>query len=190
MMRYLKKIRVGAVCLALLTVAAVGVRHNYAQADGLQNLQELEPEPALSAPVMLPVTGVAGQKATLPLHENKPYMLHLWATWCLPCREELPKLAALLKAHPDLPIVPVALDSGSAEQVVAALPRLHAVGLPVWVAEREHVQPFIKTVKDPGLPMTLLIDASGQVRAISDGGVTWDEAQAASIIRNLLQETE
>lgn len=189
-MRYLKTSCVGAVCLALASVAAVGLGHNYAQAEGLQNLQELEPEPALSAPVMLPITGLAGQKATLPLHEGRPYMLHLWATWCLPCREELPALNTLLKAHPELPIVPVALDSGTPEQVAAALPRLHAEGLPVWVAEHQHVQPFIKSVKEPGLPMTLLIDARGQVRAISDGGVNWADSQAVSTIHTLLQEAE
>ncbi|MCX8666570.1 TlpA family protein disulfide reductase [Acetobacteraceae bacterium B3987] len=190
MIRNWKKIRMCAVLAGWLSVAAVGLWHNSAQAEALQSLQELEPEPALSAPAMLPVTGVGGTKATLPLRAGKPYMLHLWATWCIPCREELPKLVAFLDKNPDLPIIPVALDSGSPEKVQAALPRLHAEGLSVWTADHQNVEPFLKSLKEPGLPMTLLIDAQGQVRAISDGGVDWQEAGAASMVRSLLHQVE
>lgn len=190
MIRNWKKIRMCAVLAGWLSVAAVGLWHNSAQAEALQSLQELEPEPALSAPAMLPVTGVGGTKATLPLRAGKPYMLHLWATWCIPCREELPKLVAFLDKNPDLPIIPVALDSGSPEKVQASLPRLHAEGLSVWTADHQNVEPFLKSLKEPGLPMTLLIDAQGQVRAISDGGVDWQEAGAASMVRSLLHQVE
>ncbi|MCX5615854.1 TlpA family protein disulfide reductase [Bombella sp. TMW 2.2559] len=190
MIRNWKKIRTCAVLAGWLSVAAAGLWHNYAQADALQSLQELEPEPPLSAPVMLPVTGLGGTKATLPMQAGRPYMLHFWATWCTPCREELPRLAAFLDKNPDLPVIPVALDSGLPEQVQATLPRLHAEGLPVWTAARQNVEPFLKSLQEPGLPMTLLIDAQGQVRAISDGGVDWKETGAAGTVRSLLHQVE
>ncbi|WP_166651604.1 MULTISPECIES: TlpA disulfide reductase family protein [Acetobacteraceae] len=190
MIRNWKKIRTCAVLAGWLSVAAAGLWHNCVRAEALQSLQELEPEPALSAPVTLAIAGLGGTKASLPMKAGKPYMLHLWATWCTPCREELPQLAAFLDRNPDLPVIPVALDSGSPEHVQAALPRLHAEGLPVWTAERQAVDPFLKSLREPGLPMTLLIDAQGQVRAISDGGVEWKDAAAASTVRSLLHQVE
>lgn len=185
-----KMIRSCAFLLGMGILTAAVSRYNSARAEDLQKLQELTPSSSLSAPVLVQISGLEQKKVHLPMQPGKPYMLHLWATWCVPCREELPQLAAFLKKEPQLPIVPVALESGEPERVRTFLPRLHAETLPIWTAERQDITPFLTSVSEPGLPMTLLIDALGRVRSISDGGVDWAAADAARVVRALLQSVQ
>jgi len=99
---------------------------------------------------------------------GKPAILHFWATWCVPCRAELPALEAWSQQHPAVQLVPIALDAeiGTAQAFLRKyrihLNTLHgstqqAALLGVWA-----------------LPTTVLIDAQGNIQGIYLGMAPWN----------------
>ena len=101
-----------------------------------------------------------GRAARLPeLAAGRPLVLNLWASWCAPCRVELPALAAAQAAHPAVRFV--YLNQG---EDVPAVQRFLA-GLPfaldgVWLDRRAAAGP---AVGSEGLPTTLIFDAEGRL---------------------------
>lgn len=105
-----------------------------------------------------------------------PTLLHFWATWCAPCRRELPALLALA---PDLEHVTVVAVSNESWSAI----RAHFGGaVPPWV------------VRDPGgelgralgvgpLPDTYLLDSTGVARRRIAGAGAWDDARVAAWLR-------
>ena len=89
---------------------------------------------------------------------GKPTVVNLWATWCGPCRAEMPTLAAAQQATPDVTFVFV--NQGESNATVAAY--LQRSGLPlanVWLDPASSLGP---AAGSRGLPTTLFFDATGQ----------------------------
>ena len=59
----------------------------------------------------------AGQHHRLADYRGKPVVLNFWATWCVPCIQEIPEIAAFAKAHPDVVVIGVATDAEDAAKV-------------------------------------------------------------------------
>lgn len=171
-------------------LAIGGVLHNSARAEEMQKLQELDVQAPLSAPFTLNVQGLKHTQHSPAMPAGKPYLLHLWATWCGPCRLELPQLMQFMREHPAQPILPVAIDSGDPERVESFLQRLSLHDFPVWVGDQSVIQAALSKLSETGLPMTLLIDGQGRIRAVSDGGIEWQAPQTDSALQTLLREAQ
>jgi thiol-disulfide isomerase/thioredoxin len=100
-----------------------------------------------------------GSRKALQFHDGKPMVVNLWATWCGPCRDEMPTLAMMQKAHPEIDLVFV--NQGESSDAVEAF--LKELDL--------HI---VNALSDPGLdvaratgvtayPTTLFYDASGHL---------------------------
>jgi thiol-disulfide isomerase/thioredoxin len=65
-----------------------------------------------------------GRTVRLADHRGQPVVLSFWASWCGPCRQELPDLAAWSKAHPEVVVLTVSVDRSqqAAEQFLRAVP--------------------------------------------------------------------
>lgn len=188
MLTFWKKKRRWVRTISAAILATGAVLHNCATAEEMQKLQELTVQAPLSAPFTLKLQGPDHTQRLTP--SGKPYILHLWATWCGPCRLELPKLSHFIQAHPDLPVVPVAVESGAPERVAAFTQRLSLQGLPIWVGEQSAIQSALSHLKDTGLPMTVLVDSQGRIRAVSDGGIAWDSPDSQQSLQQLLREAK
>jgi peroxiredoxin len=112
-------------------------------------------------------------------------MVNFWATWCGPCREEMPHLEALYQRYSDLGFtllgVNVEEDASGADKFLAETP----VSFPILFDPANEVSRLYEVI---AMPSTVLIDRSGQLRFIHHGYKPGYENDYQSQIRALLRE--
>jgi thiol-disulfide isomerase/thioredoxin len=107
--------------------------------------------------------------------DGRPVLLNLWASWCAPCREEMPALDAAAAAHPDVYFLGVAVeDDPAAAQAFAAE---IAVSYPLAIDETDRVGRLYPSL---GLPATFLISSEGVIVRTVYGAL--DEAEVDALI--------
>jgi thiol-disulfide isomerase/thioredoxin len=98
--------------------------------------------------------------------KGRVLVVNLWATWCEPCREEMPALVAAAKAFPskDLSVVLISADGKSSSKGIPAFLSSQKVPFPCWLAATPDPQTFIDAVDpkwDGSLPHTIVYDRTG-----------------------------
>ncbi len=110
------------------------------------------------------------------LAKGKPSIVHFWASWCPPCRGELPALVAWSKQHEDIQLIAISLD----ENIDNASRFIQQKGLDLAVLQSHSAQ-----VRDWGiraLPTSYLINAEGQVVQRYVGAVDWSNANFSQTV--------
>ena len=137
------------------------------------------PAPALVLPAR------DGGKVDLASLKGEVVMINFWATWCGPCRQEMPLLAQLHTKYQPLGFtllgVNVEPDSAAAVDWLKGVP----VGFPI-VFDRDSAVAGRFGVE--GMPSTVFVDRNGQVRYVHRGYKPGDEAKYADMIRSLVKE--
>ena len=146
----------------------------------------LEPRSAQPAPAML-AQDLAGQTRTLADYRGKVVLLNFWASWCPPCRREMPSLERLRLAMQGRPLEIVALASAETSEDVRDFLASLKLGFPILL-DPEGLN--TRRWKVYALPTTFLLDGEGRVRYALKGGAEWDEGEALGAIENLLKEIE
>lgn len=123
----------------------------------------------------------ANAQLKLSAHRGKLVLLNFWATWCPPCREEMPLFSSWQREFSDkgLQVIGVSMDddAASAREFLAAYP----VSYPVVMGDVKLAETFGGVL---GLPLSYLIDAQGRVVARYQGET--DLARMEAKIRELL----
>lgn len=114
-------------------------------------------------------TGLDGAKLDLAAYSGKPFIVNVWASWCLPCREEAPAFVAFAKAHPEIPIVGVNFNERRPADGIG-FNREAGWTHPSFADPNGDIT--IRTLKIVNLPVTLYVDAKGIVRGRTLGPVT------------------
>lgn len=109
-------------------------------------------------------------------------VLNFWATWCAPCRIEMPSLARLQVAMPDLAVVPVATGRNSVVGIGKFFDEAGVTGLPIL---RDPKSEMARAMGVLGLPVTILVDPEGREVARLIGDAEWDSPDALSALRQL-----
>lgn len=115
-------------------------------------------------------------------------VVNLWATWCAPCKIEMPTLAALAKHYEgrdDVAVVTISMDVDKAVPEARAFIADHPPL--VFYADPRFQLPF----EFPGkgaMPQTILLDRQGNVRAVLTGEADWASAEAKALVDALLAE--
>jgi thiol-disulfide isomerase/thioredoxin len=141
-----------------------------------------------SAPVPLPPVAfetMDGKPASLADLKGKVVVLNLWATWCAPCREEMPSLDRLQARFEGQPVVVLALsvDRAGPERVQAFLDEIGVRHLHVY---RDPKAAATRTLRVPGLPATILVDKAGNEAGRVLGIAQWDGPEAVQAVETLL----
>ena len=127
-----------------------------------------------------------GRELTLANFRGKVVLLNLWATWCLPCRKEMPALDKLQAE----------LGSDKFEVVAISVDRTGVAGARRFLEETKveklglYADPSAKlasALRAAGLPTTLLIDAEGREVGRLIGPAEWDSAEAQRLIKAVMK---
>jgi thiol-disulfide isomerase/thioredoxin len=129
-----------------------------------------------------------GTKLTLADFKGRAVLLNLWATWCIPCRVEMPALDRLqaAKGGPGFEVVAVNVDTAKPEKRAAFLDSVGIKSLARYLdASGDAFETLHKDGKALGLPVTLLVDKDGCELGVVEGGAAWDSAKAQALIATL-----
>jgi thiol-disulfide isomerase/thioredoxin len=146
----------------------------------------LEPRPALPASV-LQAKDMAGQRHALTDYRGKVVLLNFWASWCPPCRREMPSMERLRLKMAGRPLEILALDSVEPVEDVQGFLATLKLGFPILL-DPEGVN--TRRWKVYALPTTFLLDVEGRIRFVLKGGAEWDEGEALQVIEGLLNEAQ
>jgi thiol-disulfide isomerase/thioredoxin len=126
-----------------------------------------------------------GKERTLADWRGKVVLLNLWATWCLPCRKEMPALDRLQQelGSDKFEVVAVSVDRKGIEASRKFLDDTKVGKLALYVDQSTRL---ISDLKAVGLPATLLIDSQGREIGRLLGPAEWDSEDAKRLIRATL----
>lgn len=129
----------------------------------------------------------AGAPLSLSAWKGRVALVNLWATWCGPCRKEMPALAALQKdlGSKDFEVVAVSLDMKGIPASSAFLKETGAEALALYADPKGEL---LNTLNAPGLPVTILVDRQGREAARMVGPAEWNSPEAQALIKAALAE--
>jgi thiol-disulfide isomerase/thioredoxin len=137
----------------------------------------------------IPLRDLGGRRRTLAAYRGKAVLLAFWASWCPPCRRELPILHRLQTQAKNEPfvVVPVSLDR-DAGTAAAYIQRLRLTGFTSFIdIEGEVASGPKSTVATPfplyGMPMSYVIDAKGRSGGYLTGEADWSAPEALALLR-------
>ncbi len=127
------------------------------------------------------VVGADGESKSLADFSGKIVLLNIWATWCVPCREEMPALDKLETklGGKDFQVVAVNIDKGGSEKAAKFLEETGATHLALYT---DPSGKLFSTLKAVGMPTTLIIDRHGKEIARLVGPADWASPEAVTVI--------
>jgi len=133
----------------------------------------------------------AGGDKHLADWQGRVVLLNLWATWCVPCRKEMPALAALQRklGGEGFEVVAVNIDTRDPDKPKAWLEQAGVSGLAYYADASARVFQELKAVgKAVGMPTSLLVDGAGCEIASLAGPAEWASDDALALVRAALQK--
>jgi thiol-disulfide isomerase/thioredoxin len=135
-----------------------------------------------------PVTFVDGTGAARSLHEfqGRVVLLNLWATWCVPCRKEMPALDRLQATlgSDKFEVVALSVDRAGVDASRKFLDSIKVANLKLYVDQTAKMNGALKVI---GMPTTLLIDAQGREVGRLTGEAEWDSEDARRLIQSVMK---
>jgi thiol-disulfide isomerase/thioredoxin len=132
-------------------------------------------------------TNEKGEQLDLSKWKGRVVVLNLWATWCAPCRKEMPDLAKLQTAlgGSDFEVVALSLDRKGLEASKAFLQEIDVTNLALYI---EPEGKSLTALQALGLPATILIDRSGKEAGRLLGPADWASPEAQAMVKALIAE--
>jgi thiol-disulfide isomerase/thioredoxin len=115
-------------------------------------------------------------------YQGKWVVLNFWATWCAPCRHEMPSLDRLQTAMPEIAVVPVATGRNAVEGIKRFFDEAGVKTLPIL---RDPKSDLARQMHVIGLPVTVILNPEGQEVARLIGDAEWDSDSAKAILAAL-----
>ncbi len=163
-----------AVLLAV-TIAATSCTTN----EGTGSVEVGKPAPEYRA------VSVDGDSVSLASQRGKVVLFNVWATWCHPCRDEIPELLVLYDRYKPrgLELVGVSIDANGSDEAIRSFMKDFRMTYPVWRDPDERVSAEFLVV---GVPATFLIDRNGTLRWRKTGPIQPGDASLTAAIEQAL----
>ncbi|HEY8004510.1 MAG TPA: TlpA disulfide reductase family protein [Phenylobacterium sp.] len=142
-----------------------------------------------TAPPAYAFVDSSGKKLTAADFKGKVVVMNLWATWCGPCKIEMPTLAKLAAAYAGKPVAVVAVSIDKPEAVDQAKAFIAGLAPLGFYNDPDAKLPWALKPPANGMPTTLLIGKDGLEHGRISGEADWSGAGAKSVIDKLLAES-
>jgi thiol-disulfide isomerase/thioredoxin len=128
-----------------------------------------------------------GNERSLSDFQGRVVVLNLWATWCAPCRKEMPSLDRLEAAlgGDDFEVVALAVDRGKLGKIEEFY---QDVGIENLAIYHDNTAKAGRSLRAPGLPTTLIIDRGGREVGRVLGDAEWDGEDVVSLLNAVIDE--
>ena len=152
------------------------------------DLVKLVVPPAPTPAPTTPFTDADGKAVTMADFKGQIVVVNLWATWCAPCRLEMPTLAKLQAAYQTQPVRVLAISvDRDADLNLAKTDIANNAPLKLYRDPRYQFAFGLKPTA-AGFPTTIIFDKQGRERARLSGGADWSGKEARALIEALLRE--
>src|SRR6266850_4565995 len=126
---------------------------------------------------------VRGETLKLREQRGKAVMINFWATWCPPCREEMPAMERLYRRHRERGFVLLAVSVDTDASLVRPFLEHHKLTFPVALDAKMELA---NTYGVRALPSSFLIDRNGYMTALALGPRPWDNRAAHALVEGML----
>jgi len=176
------------VVVALLAGLTEGPRASVAHATGIDEaareldlIRPARPKQASDFSVSL----LGGQTLELKGQRGKPMLINFWATWCAPCRDEMPAMERLYLKHRERGFMLLAVSVDTDAALVKPFLEKYRLTFPVALDAK---MDLANTYGVRALPASFLIDRNGYLTALALGPRAWDNRAAHALIEAMLAQ--
>ena len=133
----------------------------------------------------LAFTDAMGNPMTMADFKGRTVLINLWATWCAPCRREMPSLDRLQKklGSDKFEVVALALERGGVPAAEKFFKDAKVENLKLYVDQSTRSGALLRAL---GMPVTILVDAQGREAGRMTGPAEWDSAEAEALITSAI----
>ena len=147
-------------------------------AAGVQRLKNQREAPSFLS--LKTLNGTALDPAAV---QGKVLVVNFWATWCGPCKEEMPSLERLQQTFAPSQVMVLAITTDQQEQAMTLFARDLGLSFPILLDESKEVSAAFGV---RGLPTTVILRPDGRMVGRAIGPRQWDDMQAVSLLKGLL----
>lgn len=144
--------------------------------------RELKPYTGGATPPLI-LKDLNGNSHNLSDYRGRVVLVNFWATWCPPCRAEMPSMERLQQKLAHKPFTVLAVDMGESEAAVRAFLKEIPVSFPILMDKDGAA---LKRWKVFAFPTSYVVDAQGRIRYALFGALEWDQPDPLRKITELL----
>lgn len=143
-----------------------------------------------SAVATAEIKALDGTTYTLNDKQGKILLLNLWATWCGPCRSEMPALVRMQEKHGAQGFEVIGLNTDEEDvQLINNFAAELSLNYPIAYADTKLQSDMLKISKFPGIPQSFLLDREGRLRGVFRGANPADVAKMEQVVARVVSES-
>lgn len=136
----------------------------------------------IDLPITAPIPALAGDPIKVDDFTGKITLLNFWATWCPPCRAEMPSIERLYKQMDGTNFRIIAVNAGEHRSQVTSFIEKNKYTFPIYLDESNQLSSIFAA---RGLPSTYLVNKEGKVIAARIGAMEYDQAELIKLLKEL-----
>ncbi len=109
------------------------------------------------------LSSIDGAEVSLSDFEGQTVVLNFWATWCGPCKMEIPEFRSFVEEHPDVPVLGIAVDGTTSK--LRQFAKRNKMNYPILKGDSE----IQRAYNVSSLPMTVVVDPTGEIADVHIG---------------------